>query len=588
MPGIRNDIVMDIVRVFSLTPKSDREYIQNVYHSLYNQSLSEKLDEYLSAESNDIKMFIQDLALGPSYFDAKLLYDAINNDISNADDVLVEIMISRSYQEKQEIKKVYQNVLKKDLEKHLKEKFTEDFLKLLISLSIGLRDNSTFVNFYLAHCDAERLYSSGEAQFFGTDESVFNQIFVSRNFAHLRQVFEYYEKVSRLTIEKSLENEFSSSILHGLLQLTRYTRNKSKYFADKLEDKDSMLRIFLTLSENDLYEVIEEYGGIEKIIKLIERKIPQDFGRILHFQYRADQINSDLLVNKISQWRHVYEILAQYTNDERQVIALRYKDSYGEELRDVLGRAMQQYELALALIDRPIEYDARLLYNAINRPGTDEDVLIEIFITRKYEEIMEIRKEYKETYGTDLYNDLDDDLSGMFKYFIFSIAGYNENRVKDNSTDIEKAKKDALNLMNPYNTTQCICLLSSLNLNQLRLIFDEYQKLSNQPIETLLNNERDDDLRSGFLQIVKVVRDTPKYFAEKLYNAVAGFGTDNDALRRIIVTRSEIDLPKIMSEFTKQPWKMSLRDAIWDEDITNSQISLTDFLDNYHGYTSKV
>ncbi|CAI5442633.1 unnamed protein product [Caenorhabditis angaria] len=302
-------------------------------------------------------------------------------------------------------------------------------------------------------------------------------------------------------------------------------------------------------------------------------------------QYPADQIHQDLVRNIDNQWPHVYEVLAQYTNEERQQIALRYKGTYGEELRDLLLRRVQHKEVFLGLIDKPAKYDASLLRDAVYRPGTDEDVLIEIFITRKYEEIMEIRKEYQETYGTDLYNDLDDDLSGMFKYFIFSIAGYNENRVSDDSTDLVEATREALNLMNPYNTTQCICLLSSLNLDQLWLIFDEYQKLSNQPIETLLNNEPDDDLRSGFLQIVKVVRDTPKYFAEKLYNAVAGFGTDNDALSRIIVTRSEIDLPEILREFEKQPWKMTLREAIVEDTTLNFKFALLGFLDHYHGRT---
>ena len=32
----------------------------------------------------------------------------------------------------------------------------------------------------------------------------------------------------------------------------------------------------------------------------------------------------------------------------------------------------------------------------------------------------------------------------------------------------------------------------------------------------------------------------PKYFAEKLYKSVKGFGTDDDTLIRIVTTRAEV------------------------------------------------
>lgn len=57
------------------------------------------------------------------------------------------------------------------------------------------------------------------------------------------------------------------------------------------------------------------------------------------------------------------------------------------------------------------------------------------------------------------------------------------------------------------------------------------------------------DLREALLCIVKCVRDRPSYFAEQIHDAVAGLGTNNDDLIRLIVTRQEIDLSEIRSAY---------------------------------------
>lgn len=59
---------------------------------------------------------------------------------------------------------------------------------------------------------------TGEGKW-GTDESVFNSILVTRSYQHLRKVFAEYEQLVGHDIEKTIKSEFSGDVCKAFVAL---------------------------------------------------------------------------------------------------------------------------------------------------------------------------------------------------------------------------------------------------------------------------------------------------------------------------------------------------------------------------------
>ncbi|VDM04673.1 unnamed protein product [Schistocephalus solidus] len=102
--------------------------------------------------------------------------------------------------------------------------------------------------------------------------SRFNEILISRSNAHLRAVFEEYEKMSKNTVEEALKKEMSGDLLRSFLSIVRCIQNKPAYFAKTLNrsmkglgtDDKSLSRVIITRCEIDMVQIktafAAEYG----------------------------------------------------------------------------------------------------------------------------------------------------------------------------------------------------------------------------------------------------------------------------------------------------------------------------------------
>lgn len=248
-------------------------------------------------------------------------------------------------------------------------------------------------------------------------------------------------------------------------------------------------------------------------------------------------------------------IVANRSNKQRQELKAKYAQMWGKELvaelKSELGGHFE--DAVLALFKPTVEFDAWCLHDAMSGAGTTESTLIEIMCSRSNDEIKKIKETYKKLYKGDLAKDLQGKTSGYFKRLLFSLAQAARNEGDD--VDSEAAAADAQALFDAgekswgTDESRFNVVLASRSFAQLELIFKEYEKISKKDIEAAIKSEMGGDIQDGMLAIVKCAYYKPSYFAERLYKSMNGAGTNDKALIRVMVSRSEVDLVEVKAAF---------------------------------------
>lgn len=231
---------------------------------------------------------------------------------------------------------------------------------------------------------------------------------------------------------------------------------------------------------------------------------------------------------------------------------------YGKDLIKTLKSELHGdfEDLIIALMEPAAVYEAKQLRKAMEGLGTKESVLIEIMTTRTNYQIAVLKQTYQNLYKRDLEKDLIGETSGWFQRLLISLCA--GGRDESQNVDPLRANQDATRLYKAgerrlgTDEAQFNAILASQNYSQLRLVFDEYRKISGHEIERAIDSEFSGDIRDGMMALVQVARNKAGYLATLLYNSMKGAGTRDTDLIRLVVSRAEVDLADVREAFRAQ------------------------------------
>nr|XP_015205186.1 PREDICTED: annexin A6 [Lepisosteus oculatus] len=472
----------------------------------------------------------------------------------------------------------------------------------------GTREEDDVVSEDLVEQDAQDLYEAGEAQW-GTDEAKFITILGNRSVTHLQLVFDEYQKIAEKEMEDSIKSELSGDFERLMLAVVECIRSRPMYFAKRLYKSmkglgtadNTLIRIMISRSEIDMLDIRECFrlkyekslynmikddtsGEYKKtLLKLCggdDDLAGEFFPEAAQIAYKMWELSAMARV-ELKGTVHpaanfdpgsdaralrkamkgfgtdedtIIDIVTKRSNAQRQEIRKSYKSQFG---RDVMADLKSELSgnlsrLILGLMMTPDQFDAKMMRKAIEGVGTDESALVEILATRTNQEILAMNEAYKNAYHKSLEDDISSDTSGHFCRVLISLV---QGAREEGEADQQKAQEDAKELgdacVDDSSSTESrfMSILCTRSYPHLRRVFQDFVKCTNKDIEQVIKKEMSGDLKNAFIAIVRSVKNKPSFFAEGLYKAMKGLGTDDRALIRIMVSRSEIDLFNIRKEF---------------------------------------
>uniref|UniRef100_A0A673CX60 Annexin n=1 Tax=Sphaeramia orbicularis TaxID=375764 RepID=A0A673CX60_9TELE len=245
----------------------------------------------------------------------------------------------------------------------------------------------------------------------------------------------------------------------------------------------------------------------------------------------------------------IIDVLTKRTYAQRREIAFAYERRAKKDMISALKGALSGSleTVILGLMKSTAQYDASEIRGSIKGLGTDEDTLIEILCSRSNTELKEIKNVYKELFKKDLEKDVAGDTSGNFAKLLLALV--QTQRAEPSAVvDYEKIDQDARALYDAgvrikgTDVATWISIMSERSVPHLQKVFQRYKSYSPYDMQESVMKEVKGDLQRSFLVLASA----------DLYMSAQSKGAKEKMVTRIIVSRCEVDLKKICSEFKAQ------------------------------------
>ncbi|MBA0867026.1 hypothetical protein Goshw_026586 [Gossypium schwendimanii] len=265
----------------------------------------------------------------------------------------------------------------------------------------------------------------------------------------------------------------------------------------------------------------------------------------------------------------IIEILGHRDANQRKKIRETYHQLYNETLIDALKSELSgDFGKAVILWTYdPSERDARLANEALKskKKGIKHlEIIVEMSCASSPQHVVAVRQAYCTLFDHSVEEDIVASLPPpLRKILVGLVTSYRyDKEVVD--TDVANLEADRLHeaiKTKDFAHDDVVFILSTRNFYQLRTTFACYKKKHGNPIDKDIEKSGKGDLESLLRMVILCIDSPEKHFAEVVGTSIIGLGTDEDSLTRAIISRAEIDMMKVKSEYLNI-YKSSLDDAV--------------------------
>ncbi|XP_014664979.1 PREDICTED: uncharacterized protein LOC106807208 [Priapulus caudatus] len=581
-----------VIQVMGTRSNAQRQSIIKHYKTMFGKSLVKDLDGELSG---NLHVTVLALCQRACDYDASLLHKALQG-LGTDEATLIEIFCTRTNKEINDIKHSYRTLYNKDLEKDIISDTSGHFKHVLVSLVQGNRDEGVTVNRGLARQDAEALYEAGKLKW-GTEESKFNAILVSRSPAQLRATFDEYQKVSKKTLEDDIKSEMSGDLRTAMLAIVRCIRSKPDYFSRRLHtamkgagtDDDALIRIVVSRCEIDMTQVAESFqrGYKQTLAQFVREDTSGDYRKLLllllgeavelHPKHIEAIVKPEEKKEEVTQG-HASGSLVRPVVQEAVVAS---ENEYWDEPAVQVSGTVKTYS------GFSPETDAEVLQKAMKGLGADEQAIVGVYGRRTASQRQIIAQVYKTRYGKDLVKDLKSNLGGNLRHLVI---GLSVRRPQFDATELRKAMKGL-----GTKESVLIEILCTRTNREIEALKKAYESTFERNLEDDIVSESSQHFQRLLVSLVQGNRDEntkvdmakAREDAQALY--VAGeksWGTDEARFNQILVSRSPAHLRAVFVEYGKLSRKDILK-VIRSEtsgDLQTGLLTIVKCIRNKPGY----
>uniref|UniRef100_A0A672JQG7 Annexin n=1 Tax=Salarias fasciatus TaxID=181472 RepID=A0A672JQG7_SALFA len=282
------------------------------------------------------------------------------------ENTIIEILVKRSNEQRQQIKEAYQQASGKSLESALKSALKGDLEDVVLAL---LKTPSQY--------DAQLLKLAMKG--LGTDEETLVEILASRNNRQIVDIKKAYKEEYKKDLEEDIRGDTSGEFRTALLELCKASRTEG--VSEQLVDSDARA----------LYEAGEGRKGKDCSVFI------------------------DILTSRSApHLRKVFERYSKYSKvDVAKAIDLEMKGDIERCLTAIVKCAGSR-----------AAYFAERLHLSMKGKGTRKPILTRIMVSRSEIDMKRIKEEYKKNYGKTLYQEILAE-EGDYEKILLALCGEN-------------------------------------------------------------------------------------------------------------------------------------------------------------------